>query len=136
MDRHVGLWIDHKQAFLIRNGAKKVEVIPSNVKHRIHFSGGSRIRGTYNQKMDSELHYNDRYKNQLEKYYTQIISAIQNADSIFIMGPGEAKLELKKLLQRHKDLRNRLVKVEKADKMTLNQIIARVRLFYENLSDK
>jgi hypothetical protein len=136
MDRHVGLWIDHRQAYLIRNGAEKVEVIPSNVKRRIHFSGGSRIGGTYNQKMDSELHYNDHYKNQLEKYYTKIISAIQNADSIFIMGPGEAKLELKKLLQRHKDLRNRLVKVEKADKMTLNQIIARVRLFYENLSKK
>jgi len=135
MDRNIGLWVDHKQAFLIRNGTKKVEVIDSKVKSRTHFSGGSRIRGTYNQRMDSELHHDDYYKSQLDKYYTQIILAIHNADSIFIMGPGEAKLELKRALQRHKDLRNRLVKVEKADKMTINQMIAHVRLFYENTTN-
>ena len=134
MHQNIGLWVDHKQAFLIRSGAKKVEVINSKVKSRAHFSGGSRIRGTYNQRMDSELHHDDYYKSQLDKYYTQIISALHNADSIFIMGPGEAKLELKRALQRHKDLRSRLVKVEKADKMTVNQMIARVRLFFENMT--
>src|SRR5437762_3148124 len=92
MDRQLGLWIDHKQAYLIRNGAKKVEIIPSNVKSRMRFTGGSRIGGAYNQNLDSELRHNDHYKLQLDKYYAQIIRNIQGADSIFIMGPGEAKL--------------------------------------------
>lgn len=133
MERHIGLWIDHKQAYLIRNGAKKVEVIPSNVRRRTRFTGGSRIGGAYSQNLDSELRHNDHYQLQLEKYYAQVIRTIHNADSIFIMGPGEAKLELKRALQKHGDLRNRLVKVEPADKMTVNQMIAHVRLFYENL---
>jgi len=135
MDRQFGLWIDHKQAYLIRNGAKKVEVIPSNVKRRDNFNGGSRIGGSYNQNLDSELRHNDHYQLQLEKYYAQVIKTIQNADSILLMGPGEAKLEFKKEIQKYADLRNRLVKVEPADKMTVNQMLAHVRLFYEKLSN-
>lgn len=134
MDRQLGLWIDHKQAYLIRNGAKKVEIIPSNVKRREHYTGGARIGGSYNQNLDSELRHNDHYQQQLEKYYTQVIKTLRQADSILIMGPGEAKLELKKALQKHGDLRSRLVKVEPADKMTVNQMLAHVRLFYEELS--
>jgi hypothetical protein len=135
MDRQLGLWIDHKQAYLIRNGAKKVEVIPSNVKRRAHFTGGARIGGAYNQNLDSELRHNDHYQLQLEKYYAQVIKTLQQADSILLMGPGEAKLEFKKEIQKHADLRSRLVKVEPADKMTINQMLAHVRLFYENLSN-
>jgi hypothetical protein len=135
MDRQLGLWIDHKQAYLIRNGTKKVEVIPSNVKRRAHFTGGARISGSYNQNLDSELRHNDHYQLQLGKYYAQVIKTIQNADSILLMGPGEAKLEFKKEIQKHADLRGRLVKVEPADKMTINQMLAHVRLFYENLSN-
>lgn len=134
MDRQLGLWIDHKQAYLIRNGAKKVEIIPSNVKRRVHFTGGARIGGAYNQNLDSELRHNDHYQLQLEKYYAQVIKTLQQADSIIIMGPGEAKLELKKAIQKHASLRNRLVKVEPADKMTVNQMLAHVRLFYEKLA--
>lgn len=136
MDRQFGLWIDHKQAYLIRNGASKVEVIPSNVKPRMRFTGGTRIGGAYSQNLDSELRHNDHYKLQLEKFYTQIIKTLHNADKIFIMGPGEAKLELKKAIQKHNSLRSRLVKVEPADKMTVNQMLAHVRLFFESLTNK
>ncbi len=133
MDRQLGLWIDHKQAYLIRNGARKVEVIPSNVKPRARFTGGARIGGIYNQRMDSEHHHDDHYRIQLDKYYAQIIKYLRNADSIMIMGPGEAKLELKKAIQKHADLRHRLVKVQPADKMTMNQMLAHVQSFFENL---
>lgn len=134
MDRNLGLWIDHKQAYLIWHDRRKVEVIPSNLEPRTHFSGGTRIGGRYNQRVDSELRYNDRYKNQLSKYYQQVISTIQNADSIFIMGPGEAKLELEKAIKRYKDLARKLLKVETADKMTKNQMVAYVRDFFSKKS--
>ena len=130
MNRNLGLWIDHKQAFLIWQDRKKVEVIPSNLEPRTHFSGGTRIGGRYNQRVDSELRYNDRYKNQLSKYYQQVIATIQNADSIFIMGPGEAKLELEKAIKKHKALIEKLLQVETADKMTKNQMVARVKEFF------
>ena len=136
MNRNIGLWIDHKQAFLIWHDRKKVEVIPSNLEPRTHFSGGTRIGGKYNQRVDSELRYNDRYKNQLSKYYEQVISTIQNADSIFIMGPGEAKLELERKIKKHKDLIQKLLKIETADKMTKNQMVAYVRGVFSKLNIK
>ena len=136
MNRNIGLWIDHKQAFLIWQNRKKVEVIPSNLEPRIHFSGGARIGGKYNQSVDSELRHNDRYNNQLSKYYENVISTIQNADSIFIMGPGEAKLELERAIRKRKALIKKLLKIETADKMTKKQMIAYVKEFFIKLNNK
>jgi hypothetical protein len=48
------------------------------------------------------------------------------------MGPGEAKIEFEKSLRRQKSMQKRLLKVETADKMTKNQMIARVRQFYQS----
>jgi hypothetical protein len=59
-----------------------------------------------------------------------VIAAIHDAERVFIMGPGEAKYEFGKALQKHKDLRGRLLKIETADKMTNHQMAARVRQFY------
>jgi len=132
MDRNVGVWIDHKQAFLIRQEGAQVEVIPSNLGPRIHFSGGIRIGGSYNQSIDSELRHNDRYNQHLSKYYNKVIRTLRDADFIFIMGPGEAKLELKKELQRHKHAFKKIIRIETADKMTKNQMVAYVKKFYQN----
>jgi len=136
MDQNIGLWIDHKQAFLIWLDRKKVEVIPSNLEPRTHFSGGARVGGKYNQSVDSELKHEDRYKSQLGKYYEKVIETIQNADSIFIMGPGEAKLELKNAIKKRKDMIQKLLKIETADKMTKNQMVARVKEFFAKNSKK
>jgi hypothetical protein len=47
------------------------------------------------------------------------------------MGPGEAKLEVEKVIRKYKSLHNRILKVETTDKMTKNQMIADVRDFYK-----
>lgn len=129
MTRHVGLWIDHKHAYIISHEDKKVQVIPSNLEPRVH-GGGTRIGGMYNQGLDSELGYNDRYQHQLHEFYEKVIGAVREAEHIFVMGPGEAKHEFEKALQKHKDLRDRLLKTETAAKMTEKQMTARVREFF------
>ncbi|HSO12375.1 MAG TPA: hypothetical protein VLT51_08365 [Anaerolineales bacterium] len=132
MDRNVGVWIDHKQAYLIWYKEGRVEMIPSNIEPPEHFSGGTQLGGKLNQKGDMELHHNDRYRLQLHKYYQQVIASIKDVNSIFIMGPGEAKVEFEKILKRQKAMQKRLLKVETADKMTKNQMIAHVRKFYKS----
>ncbi len=132
MDRNVGLWIDHKQAYLIWNEDGKVEVIPSRIEPPAHYSGGTQLGGKLNQKADLEARRSDRFRVQINKYYRQVITAIKDASSIFVMGPGEAKLEFQKAIKKSKDLHKRLLKVETTDKMTRNQMIAYVRKFYEN----
>ena len=134
MDRNVGLWIDHKQAYIIWCESDKIDVVLSNIEPPAHFSGGTQLGGKLTQKGDSELRHNDRYKLQLARYYQQVIQKLKDVDSIFIMGPGEAKIEFQKALKRHKNMQNRLLKSEPADKMTMNQMIAHVRKFYQKLA--
>jgi len=131
MDRNIGLWIDHKQAYLIWYKDGRIEVIASHIEPPAHYSGGTQLGGKLNQKADTELHHNDRFRLQLNKYYQQVISALKDADSIFIMGPGEAKIEFQKAMKRNKSINARLLKVETADKMTKNQMVAHVRRFYQ-----
>lgn len=132
MDRDIGLWIDHKQAFVIWYKDDKIEVIPSHIEPPAHYSGGTQLGGKYNQKADMELRHNDRVSLQLRKYYQQIISALKDANSIFVMGPGEAKIEFEKTVKKHKDIHKRLLKIETAGKMTKNQMLAQVRNFYRS----
>ncbi len=132
MDRNVGLWIDHKQAYLIWNEDGKVEVIPSQIEPPARFTGGTQLGGKMNQNADGEARRSDRFKLQINKYYQQVIKALKDASSIFVMGPGEAKIEFQKAIQRRKNLQNRLIKVETTDKMTRNQMIAYVRKFYQD----
>jgi hypothetical protein len=132
MDRNVGLWIDHKQAYVISHNDGIVEVIPSNIEPPAHYSGGTQLGGKFNQKSDTEFRKSDRFRLQLKKYYQQVISALKDANSIFIMGPGEAKIEFEKAIRKYKSMQNRILKVETTDKMTKNQMIAYVRKFYQN----
>ena len=134
MDRNVGLRIDHKQAYLIWYKEGRVDVIPSNIEPPEHFSGGTQLGGKLNQKGDMELHHNDRYRLMLTKFYKQVVASLKDVNSIFIMGPGEAKVEFEKVLKRHKAMQKRLLKVETADKMTKNQMLAHVRKFYKSQS--
>jgi len=132
MDRNVGLWIDHKQAYVISDRDGIVEVIPSHIEPPAHYSGGTQLGGKQNQKADTEFRKSDRFRLQLKKYYQQVISALKDANSIFIMGPGEAKVEFEKAIMKYKSLQNRVLKVETADKMTENQMVAYVKRFYKN----
>lgn len=68
-------------------------------------------------------------KGHLKLYYDEVISFIRDAESILIFGPGEAKTELKKRLERHK-LTGRIAGIEAADSMTDRQIAAKVRQFF------
>jgi CO dehydrogenase/acetyl-CoA synthase epsilon subunit len=64
-----------------------------------------------------------------------VIASIRGAESILILGPGEAKEELKKRLKKHQ-LGSRVVGVETADKMTDRQIEAKVRSFFHEHDDR
>lgn len=130
MKRNVGLWIDHKRTFIVWQDREEILEIPSDVEPRI--SGGARIDGMHNLNMGKEQRFNDRFEAQLREYYQKVISNIQEAEHILIMGPGEAKLEFRRNLLTHKDLRARVMKVESADKMTIPQMAAHVRAFFKH----
>lgn len=65
----------------------------------------------------------------LKKYYNDIVAHLNNADSIMLMGPGEAKLELQRNLVRHM-MGGKILDVRPADRMTVREVALDVRAWY------
>ena len=123
MKRQVGLWIDHRETFVvsIRDQGEDTTRIDSDTEKHVRFSGGNRPEeGSADDQRDRQ------FTAHLNRYYDDVISHIHDAESILIFGPGEAKVGLEKRLA-SKGLGGRVVGVETVDKMTAPQIAAKVR---------
>ncbi len=133
MEKQIGLWIDHKKAVIVILEGKKEELrkIESNMEKHVRYKGGARGKTAYSpQFLSEETQENRRYREHLNKYYRQIVSAIREADSLLVFGAGEAKREFEKhLTQKKNHIRN--IHVESADKMTERQIAAKVRNYFK-----
>jgi len=126
--RDAGLWIDHRQAQIatMEDGRVRIRRIVSHVGRKTRLAGGSRSAGFIGE-IAPEKRREDRYANKLRSYYQRVLDAIHDADRVMILGPGEAKLELKKALSKSKRLSSiRIDGVEPADKMTRRQLVAKV----------
>jgi hypothetical protein len=132
MNKNVGIWLDHKQAYIVSlmGEEEHVHKIESNADSHYRIKGGTRSKIAPGE-ISSERRIEERHKHQLHHYYQQIISEIKDAQKIYILGPGEARLELKKELQNSKELFGRISGIEAFDKMTENQIVARVKEYFK-----
>ena len=121
MTKKMGLWIDHRKAVIvsIKGDLAEIKTIESDMEKHVRFSGEA-------QENSEEDIRDRRFANHLNKYYDKVISLILKAESILIMGPGEAKVEFKKRFESEKQIGN-AVSVENADKMTDPQIAAKIR---------
>jgi hypothetical protein len=133
MDRETGLWIDHRQTVIVNllDQGEEVTRVSSKVGKRTRYSGASESQDASGSHDDASEDGRDRrFDNHLGKDYDKIISHLRDADSILIIGPGEAKVELQKRLQ-GEALGARIVGIEAADKMTDGQIAAAVREHFQ-----
>ena len=129
MKKEVGLWIDHHKAVIvtIENEVEVTREISSNMEKHVRFSSGTHSKAPNNSQGSTAEDKRDRqFGDHLGSYYEGIISLIRDADSIWIFGPGEAKVELENRLK-HEELGARVVGIETVDKMTDPQIAAKVR---------
>ena len=129
-----GIWLDHRKAVIvtITDDGETIERVESNVERKVRLSGGSRTGKTpYGpQQVAVDGKQEARIERQLRRYYQEIIRKVQDANEILIFGPGEAKTEIKKELQKSRELVQKKLSVEPADKMTERQIAARVKKFF------
>ena len=122
-----GLWIDHRHAVVvtITDSGANTKVIKSNTEKHIRAADPT-LKGPFKAR---QVPADDRHENEfmehINKYYDEIIKNICAADAILIFGPGEAKNELEKQLEKEK-LAGHIVGVETADRMTDQQIMAKV----------
>jgi stalled ribosome rescue protein Dom34 len=128
----VGLWIDHRKAVIARvsDQGEDTKVIESEVEKQPARLAGVRSTTSYeSQKVQADDRRQREFTAHLHGFYDEVIAAISDAESILIFGPGEAKGELRKRLERKKpDIR--IVAVETVDKMTDRQVAAKVREYF------
>ena len=121
MKNNVGVWIDHRKAVIVSlaGEVEKTRRIISHMEKHVRFSRGANEASAEDQR-------DRRFTGHLGKYYERVVSCIRDADSILILGPGEAKIELKTLLKREA-LGGHIAGIETVDKMTDRQLAVKVR---------
>lgn len=137
MKKEIGLWIDHRRAVIVFDidQAKEIKHITSNMEKHVRYSGASHASGTSESHNDTTEDGRDRrFDDQLNRYYDVVISHLQDATSVLILGPGEAKVEFQKRLEGHEPS-DRIVVIKTADKMTDHQITAEVRQHFRESRD-
>lgn len=122
---NVGVWIDHRRAFIVRmhDDVEEIRSVVSDVEKHVRYAGG---------KPEDQLE--NRFTNHLNGYYARVISFLHDADAILILGSGEARGELHKRLSVEPTV-PRIIGIETVDKMTDHQIAARVREHFLNATD-
>lgn len=107
MTKCVVLWISRRKAIIVSttDGVEEISHVESKARRR--------AEGTPQQ--------------HLVEYYREVIHPILDAQSIFIFGPAQAKMELKSEILKVETLSNRVVGTETANTMTEDQLVARAR---------
>ena len=133
MKTTVGLWIDHREAVIVFISSKGevTRNIRSGVEKHAGRIGGVRSTMPHEaRQVPADDRRQNSFSGHLDSYYDEVIACIRDAESILIFGPGEAKDELRKRIERHNPS-NLIVAVETTDKMTQRQIAAKVREYFK-----
>ena len=133
MKVNAGLWIDHLKALIVitfDGGEKKLEI----QSHAEDHPGREQEIRSLTSCAPRRLLDDDRMERagtgELGLFYSEVIDAVRDAESILIFGPGEAKEDLQQQLNRAR-LGDKVIAVEPADRMTDSQIMAKVRAFFQ-----
>jgi len=124
MKANAGLWIDHREAVIVvlsENGETTTRIKSA--------AEDSHAGQAANGQVPSDDLRDRAFSAHLTRYYDDVIAHLRDAGAIFIIGPGEAKGELKKRFGVHKG-DTRLISVETADNMTQPQVVAHIRGHY------
>ena len=129
MSIKAGVWIDHHKAVvvLMKDGGEETKLIESNTDKAFASAGDSdskqpdRTKGFAHEKTQEH-----KFMTQLNTYYDEVLTCLRDADSVLLLGPGEAKGEFQKRLE-SKKFPAHIVELETADKLTDHQIAANVR---------
>jgi hypothetical protein len=128
----MGIWIDHRKAIMVSlNGGgenHKVDHIESGAENHYHFHGGAKSAGTsVAQSIVKEQTSDERRKHQYHEFYQRVIELCDKPGHLYIFGPAEAKLELKKEMDKIKESRVTIDAVDACDKLTEHEIISKVK---------
>ncbi len=131
MTNRAGVWIDHRIAYVLRpgDGDCKVETVESGVEHSRRSTGGKGKSRPYMHEnaASSASHFDASRKNALNKFYLRVNEHLREVEDLLILGPGEAKSELRSVILRGEQLKDCNVSMEPAPQITEAQLKKTVR---------
>ncbi len=133
MKKCTGLWIDHREAILVvmDGGHTVVKHLESGADSHFKASGGWKSGGTsVAQAVSSEKKADEIRKHQYHAFYQAVITLLEDSSDIAIFGPGEAKIELRNEIAKNSTLHKKVSLIESCDRLTENQLIAKVKLVF------
>ena len=141
MEKQVGIWIDSKKAIIVTLNSKKEEritEIDSEIENTVyHNKEGNKGTFSGSHHSDSETKFDNRKKEEMNYYLKSVMSNIKGSDYLYIFGPGETKTNLEQKIRDEKWLgKTNLKAVETSDNITVNEIVAQVKDFYNPLQRK
>lgn len=133
MNKHIGLWIDHRRAVIVLASGSDadIKIILSHADRQPGRQDGVRTGEKHEALQVPADDVKDRkFQQRLNTYYDEVIACVHEAESLLIFGPGEGKGEFRKRLEKEKP-GTRTVKLETVDKMSDRQVAARVRDYFQ-----
>ena len=130
MTKQAGIWIDQSRAIIIFliNGKHSIKEIDSNIETRVRFAGESKPIGRFgHQFLSSKEKQDQRKRNQKQEFLHKVVTLLDGVDEMVVLGPAEMKFDLKKQILADINKNNTVLRVETADSMTQNQLIATVK---------
>lgn len=125
-----GIWLDKAHAVVVRiqDGEEELTRFESDTEHHHRSTHGAPAPSKYGTQYDAdERKRHEQEQHTLNRYYRNVTDAVKEAETIFVMGPGEAKKHLAKILKKSNGAAERNVKVESADRMPDKQVVLKVR---------
>lgn len=133
MKKQTGIWIDGSKAIIVKlsGGKENITEIESDIENRIHHENeGDKGSFMGDRHINNEKKFDERKKHQIDSFLKNVIEHIKNDDEFFVFGPADIKLKLKHSIENENQLASKLKTVETADSMTNNQVVAKVKAFY------
>ena len=133
MKKYTGIWIDHKEAVLvsIEGDQTVVQHVESGAESNLKPAGGWKAGGTVvAQAVFNEHTAEERRKHQYHAFFVKVIELLGDSSKIVLIGPGEAKIEFAKELDKVTGLHTKVAGVEACERLTENQLIAKVKTLF------
>jgi len=72
----------------------------------------------------------------LKHFYDEVVHYLSSADDVLILGPGQAKHELRRRIEHHKILKGKVLALINASRLTEAELIDQAEAFFGSESDK
>ncbi len=118
----LAIWIDHQEAVIM-----DISDIKSNEKNKIVTVTGPHPKKNGNSPQRADTHRRE----ELKHFYDSVIYHLDKADQILILGPAQAKFELRERIQHYKKLKNKALTLQNAPQLNEKALLGRVKRYFD-----